>query len=242
MNSVNSSLLNLKFVLSIFALCVFTISRPALASVVSTTGQVDVVAMPTNFNLYASTLNNGRGEIFSEVVGHIIPNTYPGANGYPPSAEFDISTAGTFSGAQRVPLAIKTGWIISSYLFHWAPSDNSSLEKKISGSVSFDREILGLSAFDGLQSTPFFMAFGLPNINLQSSSFLELCAVGDTSPTCDSITVSHDLKTIEFALSATVGTDDFRVFFLDGTVPEPSTFLLVIAALGCIVIFRRRGL
>jgi hypothetical protein len=215
------------------ATAILCTSAASNAGVVSITGQVDLVSTPTVFDQDSSTLNNGRAELFSEVVGHLVLPTYPGASGSPPQFQFDITTAGAFPGDALISQLIQPGWVLSSYVVHWVPLDRTSTEKLISGSITFDRAIAGLQVEQ--QSTPFFSSgFQLPAIDLSMANYLELCISGES---CDSLWLSPDMQTVSFALNATTGTDNFRIFFLDSVnqVAEPDAVFLMLVAVGGLI-------
>jgi hypothetical protein len=206
---------------SLLAILVALLHRSVVAGIVSTSGAVAVISPPANIQtgvLESDTVVS----VFAERISHTLSAnvgvdiTIPGA--YVPPV-MDPSTFLT-------PDVLLAGAAVDSYFVHLDPVTNTSLE----GSLSFDRDILGLIMTDATLAAS-HAELGFPGTTYGTQGQLE---IGQ-----ESITLSADRRTVSFILNVLPNRDTMRI--VTSAVPEPSTALLLFAGVATwLATLRRR--
>jgi hypothetical protein len=200
-------------------------ARTASAAVIGVSGDISLVPTPTSLSYQSSNLTSGivndDAVIFSEHENYEVPYF----SAYNPIFQVDA-----------FPLAdgmlIASGTAVNSYIVHF---DTGRLSEPLSanGSISFDTDILGiqLALQFPLNSGPQpskEQIYESPLINLLNATWLEVCPVGGSDPTCDAASISADRRTVSFSLNTFGASDDFRIFEVAATpVPEPASIMLL---------------
>lgn len=197
------------------------------ASIVTTTG---VLLIPAPSSIVANTAaieNNTLASVFNELQNVALLQ----------AAHVDATTNGIFNSvASLTPGSIAAGTLVSSYYLHADPVGSSGTVFTYRGTVTFDADILGVSALNAqLLATNFL---GAPGTTYPNSSNVNGLDYGDG--TLDSFTISGDRRTLSFVLQAWAGADALRVITAGNAVPEPGALGLAFAALGVLALTRRR--
>jgi len=209
----------------------------------SVTGDLSVVPQPAELNYNGtefSGVTNPQPIIFNEYTNHVVP-TFSAMDpsilakfGVTPSdfngldyLPLDITSPGIYPPEATVNGRVDSGTRVSTYIINFEPSDTNPVGTA-SGSVTFNKRVLGIEVLESSFSLIREQLFDLPNISLHGSTGLELCT--DNS-ICDTIALSPDMQTVQFALQVNGATDDMRIFL--ATVPEPNS----VSDLGISVLF-----
>lgn len=181
---------------------------PAMAGIISTTGQIDLLSSPPASVKIGKLQSNTDIFTFTEQTGVSLSKVL----------DVDITTPGTYmTVASLTPGTLSVGTPIESYFLHTDPPNNSS---KYDGSVTFSTPILGVIVIS----------------RTLSNSDAELGASGTTYPTGDIgrgleltsgqdfVTLSSDLKTLTVHFFTHGNVDEVRI--VTAAVPEPRSLLL----------------
>jgi hypothetical protein len=202
------------------------IANAAYASILTSTGAVTIATPP---NVRDGALPSDTQIVaFAERHGITLPQ----------DLTFNISVPGTSPSPTDInasPVTLPAGTRVDSYFVHMksvtGTDPNPAL---VSGSITFDRPILGIAVFDLRldQSDP---ALGLPTTLYPTGVARELDivsggVVGHIGN--DSITLSGDRRTVIFNIGNTGGLDQARI--VTAAVPEPSTLALWLIA--CLIL------
>lgn len=205
------------------------VSLPLHADIISTSGQVVIIAAPSNAQVNQNLESNTVAPLFTEQTDLVL-----GSN-----LTVDFTTTGLHNSNPVGPLPdLLAGTDVNSYYLVTDPvgSDPNNL-RSFSGSITFSTDILGVIALD-----PEFASsnsiLGHPG-TLYSSS-----GVGLELGSPDNFTLSADRHTISFAFASNTAADDLRIVTSAvPAVPEPGTLLLLGSGLlGILGAIRRKFL
>ena len=174
---------------------------PASADIVSTTGAVTEIVAPASV-VRGNTESDTDIFLFEERQ-HLQLQSDVSVN---------ITQAGTYVGGSTLtPGIIMTGTFVNSYFIHFDQIGQSGLSPVVSGSVTFDREILGLIALTATlnASDSVLGAAGTSYGTGDGGRRVELdCCIGNP----DTVTLSPDRRTLTITLAVLDGNvDEIRV-------------------------------
>jgi len=197
------------------------------ASVVITTGASLITAPGSIVPNTAAIESNTLASVFNELQNVTLLQ----------AATVDATTSGFFNSvASLTPGSIAAGTLVSSHYLHVDPVGSSGTVYTYRGTVTFDADILGVSARNAQILDTNFL--GAPGTTYTTSGNVNGLDYGDG--TLDSFTISGDRRTLSFVLQAWAGADALRVITAGNAVPEPGALGLVFAALGALALTRRR--
>ena len=147
--------------------------------------------------------------------------------------DIDISQSGTVTSSPATPGTIAAGTAIESYYLQFDKVGETAAFATANGSVTFNREILGLIVFnDGLDATDSILG---SSATLYPTASPNRGIIAEQRGN-DSLTLTADRKTLQFTLETANRVDSLRII----TVPEPNALLLSsIALLGGFLLRRR---
>jgi hypothetical protein len=203
----------LMYVGGLMAVCLW--GGPAVAGIIGTTGQVDVLSSPP------ASVEPGHLQSNSDVFAFTEQTDLKLST----AVNVDITSPGTYSTDNSLtPGTIAAGTSVESYFLHADPQNNDSM---FDGSLTFSTPILGVIV---LSST-------------LSASDTQLGATGTVYDTGDSgrglelttgqdfVILSSNLETLTFHFFTHSNVDEVRILT---AVPEPSS--LVLAGCGLVVV------
>jgi len=196
-------------------------ASPAVADVITTTGQLTVVTPPPSV-VKGADPSNTTAIIFEERSSVTVPTG---------GLRVDIDRPGVnyTGGSAPAPGTIAAGTAVESYLVH---ADPVSGTHNYIGTVTFNSAVLGIEIL-----TPSLVAtdgtYGHPG-----TSYDQGLSRGLESSDMDFLTLSSDRETVSINFTTSTGVDDIRIFT---AVPEPSSFALAgVAALATAAVARSR--
>ena len=197
----------------------------AVAGIVTTSGAVSVIAPPASVNSGAKQ-SNSQVFAFAERQNVALPA----------AITLDISVPGTTPASAAndnfSTSTLPAGTIVSSYFLHCDAVGSPSTAVEYVGSITFDRDILGLIILNSnLNATAAFP--GLSTTTYATNGELEI----NKTAAFDSVTLSADRRTVSFDFRDASAPDDIRV--ITTAVPEPSTGLLLALGMAVILWWRR---
>jgi hypothetical protein len=206
-------------------LCTLLMAAPAAAAISSVSGDVSVIGAP------ASTL---EGDLESDTQIFLFAGQSQVT--LASALTVDVTSAGTYDNNNLPPLGgsqIAAGSLVESYFINL---DVASGFQTLSGSVTFDSEILGVIVYTTTLE-------GGSDADLGSPTTTYIPAGSDDNRGLDfgpdSITLSSDLMTLSFTLRDNqTRVDQIRVITV--STPEPSTALLLTTGLLGLAILGRR--
>jgi hypothetical protein len=207
----------------------------ARAAIVSVSGDTAIIGTPGSLIYTSNTtwtsspyLAVGQAVIFAERTDYQVPEFFVLACACVRPLRLTGSLPGTYPSDALIGMDLATGTMIDSYILHFERSSPSADAVQLSGSITFDRDVLGFMngppEYPGVESL-----FALPGFDLASSSWLELVAGEDTS---DTIILSTDRRTLYFRFGTTTASEDLRIIT---SIPEPGS--LALAAIACLALF-----
>jgi len=206
--------------------------RMVQAGIVGTTGSVSLMGAPADVRNHM-LVSDTQIVAFAEQQGVVLPQ----------NLTFNITQPGTAPGADDIGTSlgdIPAGTRIDSYLAHFESiSGTQSNPVLLSGSITFESDVLGIAVFDRRlnESDPFLGA--LSTLYPTENRELEIRAGGIVGVSGnDSITLSEDRRTVTFNLGNTGGPDQARIVV--AAVPEPSSILLAGFGFMCLAAWRLR--
>lgn len=199
----------------------------AQAGIISVSGAALQIGSPGSVVPNAGFENSTRAAVFAEQQNLALTQAAP----------VNASTTGLFDSlSDLTPATIAIGTLISSYYLHADPVGASGTVFTYVGSVSFDSDILGIAALNGeLLGTQWLGAPGTVYPGAGTVNGL------DFPDGTDWFNISGDRRTLSFRLAAWAGADALRVITQGQAVPEPGSLGLGAAALGALVLARRRN-
>lgn len=215
-----------KSLATLFAASSLLAMASSQASIVSVTGAAVQIAAPGSAVANTSLESNTQARVFNELQNFTLSQ----------AAAVNATTTGLFDAASDLtPGTIGIGTLVSSYYLHADPVGAGSVTFRYVGSVTFDADILGIVALNNeLLATNFL---GAPGTIYPVAGTVNGVDFPDGT---DSFTVSGDRRTLNFTLVAWAGADALRVITAGEAVPEPGALGLTFAALGALVLTRRR--
>jgi hypothetical protein len=202
----------------------FGIGTQALAGIVGTpTGAITIIPAPPSVRDQA-IVSDTEISLFAERQGVVLPQ----------ALNFNITQPTTAPGATTLdttPGTIPAGIRVDSYyVYLQSISGTQEIPVVLSGSFTFDRDVLGIAIFNTQlnQSDPIL---GLPGTLYPTGGERDLDVVAGgivgIGPN-DSITLSEDRRTVTLNLGNAGGGDQLRI--VTESVPEPSTLVLAATA------------
>ncbi|HEX4412786.1 MAG TPA: hypothetical protein VH107_04100 [Lacipirellulaceae bacterium] len=187
----------------------------AHSAIVSTSGSVVQIAPPTSVNLGALE-SDTSAELFAERSSVLLAN----------SLNADVSHPGAVNSQVTLsPSPIAAGQRVDSYLIHADPvGPGSTTSFTYEGSVTFDTPILGLMWSDGTLDASDPILGSPATVYGPDTMYRGYEGPGLTSPR-DSLVLSQDRLTLNFALRTTEYYDELRI--VTASIPEPATISLL---------------
>jgi len=216
-----------------FAIIVFLGWCPSShAAIVGTTGAIVVVSSPSNVRL-GFLESNTSILAFAEQSNKTLANDLAVNISAP-------STVPNGSSINLTPGTIPAGTHVDSWLLHFDPVGTPQLALALSGSITFDRPVLGIEVLStSLDNTDGLLGASGSEYTLRDPlKGLELAVGMAGINTFDGITLSADRKTVTTILSTQLNFDQVRIIT---AVPEPSSFaMLIVGGLSLLACCRRR--
>ncbi len=212
--------MKIAFVLGFAFVCALT----ANATLISSTGQVSVVAPPPDVRVNIGDESNSTAFFFTEQQDFVLPS----------AVNVNITVPGLYSTTGSLtPGTIASGTLIDSYYVHADPVGATTNVRVYNGSLKFSTDVLGvivtsaqLSATNALLGHPGTL-YSASNQGLEFSSQ-------------DSVNLAGDRRTLSLHLVASNAADDIRIITAGSVlIPEPATWVLV-ASCGAFLLVRRR--
>lgn len=146
----------------------------------------------------------------------------------------DITQSGTYDSFDLTQGVARPGQVVSSFIMHFDPV-GSTLATGLSGSATFDQDVLGLIVMDdtldgtddefAVSGRVYPTGYDFRGLELSSSAFM------------DAVTLSADRRTVTInRLGADAAIDQLRIITV---VPEPATLAMLL--LPSAVFCRRRS-
>jgi hypothetical protein len=205
-------LVNLGLGLTILWLC-DPLAPRTVAGIISSSGDVEIIAPPASV-LKSALTHPTLARVFQERAGHVLLA----------DLTVNMSTAGTTAGPPfpAIPtLTISAGTTIDSFFLHFDDQPNE-LRRSI-GSLTFGRPIVGVIG-RGADLIASNAALGAT-----STAYPTVAGSIGVWDSQDSVTISSDLLTLSFDLTASTGIDSMRI--VTQPVPEPFSATLLSAVL-----------
>lgn len=212
----------------------FSTGTHALAGIIGTpTGAITLIPAPPSVRDQA-IVSDTEISLFVERQGVVLQQ----------ALNFNITaptTAPTETTLGTTPGSISEGTRVDSYYIHLQSlSGTSQVPVLLSGSITFDRDVLGIAIFNP-QLNQSDLVLGLPGTlyGTGGERDLEVVAGGifGVGPN-DAITLSDDRRTVTLNLGNTAGGDQLRI--VTAAVPEPSSWALLSVACVTIAAWRIR--
>lgn len=164
----------------------------------------------------------------------------------PQALNFNVTAPTTAPAATTLgttPGVLPAGTHVDSYFIHLQSlTGTPEVPVLLSGSITFDREVLGIAIFN-IQLNQSDTILGLPGTLYPTGGERELdisiggiVGVGGN----DNITLSEDRRTVTLNFGNIGGGDQLRI--VTASVPEPSTWALMVAAVMTVCFLRRRSI
>jgi len=189
-------------------------------------GRVNLVAAPASLSEGRLELPDRMAAVFVERQNVVLPE----------DVFVNLTSTGMVLGSGHFSNAwIPAGTTVDSYLLHFDPIGQPQADVTTWGSLSFDNQVLGIV----LTSPALDLSdaiLGHPHTAYPTGVFGRSFDWGLE----DVVELSHDRKTVTALMRARPGYDHIRIIT---AVPEPSTLILLTAALGALglIVYRRRS-
>jgi hypothetical protein len=206
-------------------LLALTAALTANADLISSAGQVSVIAPPADVRVNLGIQSDTQSFFFTEQRNFILPS----------AVNVNITSAGTYtSNASLTPGTIAASTAVDSYYLHTDPVTTTN--HLYVGSVTFNTQILGVIVLDALFNASNGTLGHTGTLYSASGQGLEL-----GSPT-DAVTVTIVGNTLSFDFATSTAADDIRIITA-ASVPEPSMLpILLLMCVGlCFAVMRRRS-
>jgi hypothetical protein len=181
-------------------------SLPAGGTIVGSTGNVTVLGSPPSSVAPGTLEDNLLTRVFFEK-GVVLTSTLT----------VDNTSTGNYPPNGALGIGIPAGTAISSYFFHFDPVAASTTRKNSVGTVTFDRDILGV-IFTTSRLNATDLPLGAPGTAYtpaHAERQVELLSTQQTPPV-DTFTISADRRTMSFSFFASSSQDQMRVILGNG--------------------------
>lgn len=207
------------------------------AAIINHDATITVITPPASVQNHA-IVSDTEISLFAEKLGFILPQDLNFNITAPTTAPADASLGTT-------PGTVPAGTVVDSYYVHFQSVSGTVLDPVlISGSITFDHDVLGIAIFNqAIDDSDPILGVATTLYATGGGRSLEITPggiVGD-GPN-DRITLSADRRTVFLDIGNTGGGDQLRI--VTASIPEPSTWaLMAIAAAGLGVgrLLRRRS-
>lgn len=202
------------------------------AGIVGTTGPISQIGAPADVRNHM-LVSDSQIVAFAEQQGVVLPQ----------NLTFNITQPGTAPEADAIntsPGDILSGTRVDSFLVHFeSGTGTQSTPVLLSGSITFDRDVLGVAVFDRRLNESDSVLGSLSTFYPTENRELEIRAGGIVGVSGnDSITLSEDRRTVTFNFGNTGGPDQARIVV--AAVPEASSIVLAGVGAACLLAWQLR--
>ena len=196
----------------------------ANADLMSSTGQVSVIAPPASVVVNSGLESNSLAYFYTEKRDFTLGST----------VTVDAHGAGLYnSNATLNGGTIASGTVVDSYYLHADPVGEPTATFLYDGSVTFDTNILGIIVLDPEFAASNGQLGHTGTLYSASGQGLELGGP-------DTVTLTVTGETLSFHFGTSTAADDIRILTA-ASVPEPSASILLLTCVGlCFVVLRKR--
>jgi hypothetical protein len=204
----------------------------ARAGIISVTGDVALVPMPSSISLLASA---HVAFLYPEKRSYTVPNfslldpEITSDRGLP----IHITEPGDYGFLPQFSL-IPTGTIIDTHVLTLRNNENTGAA---SGTIYFDTPVMGIIDFISFSRINGFFEAGTTSLGDTNGLELQGLPCSDNSTVCDTISLSADRMSISFQFRINGFEDSIRIVT---AVPEPTTLTLFAGCLFGLAVIRRR--
>jgi hypothetical protein len=173
-----------------------------------TSGPVRFIRTPVS--TFSQIRNDNYVTILLECTNRYLPHDIP----------VDITDSGSYQEFENLSGKMPVGTRVDSYLIHWDPASEAAMNKRMTGTVTFIRPILGLIVQTDwiLESHRLFRRPGIiypDRHGIRNNQGLESVP----SANSDAVTLSQDRRTLSFRLRASQ-TDQIRILVAAASIDE----------------------